>query len=228
GVTNRLRWYLESPCEYTVQSGYKILLKGFPRTEEDSYSFIDQETRICLRCGEDSETNIHASRDCLLALQVWQELGINWRVNQTKDCMANWVRQLFFGSGNQKKLIVIIAIWAIWLLRNKLVHEGKQQSKTETVTFILGYVHELELLTGKRVEQAAEETVVWRSPSNPFVRANFEAIFYKEHWLVPRLLDSQELGFWAMVVEGNSLVWVEDGLTVIQRLVEEKGQFTLQ
>ncbi|MBA0797683.1 hypothetical protein Gohar_008354, partial [Gossypium harknessii] len=174
GVTNRLRWYLESPCEYTVQSGYKILLKVFPRTEED------QETRICLRCGEDSETNMHASRDCLLALQVWQELGINWRVNQTKDCMANWVRQLFFGSGNQKKLIAIIAIWAIWLSRNKLVHEGKQQSKTETVTFILGYVHELELLTGKRVEQAAEEIVVWRSPSNPFVRVNFEAIFYKD------------------------------------------------
>ncbi|MBA0555586.1 hypothetical protein Golob_025757, partial [Gossypium lobatum] len=147
------------------------------------------------------------------------ELGINWRVNQTKDCMANWVRQLFFGRGNQKKLIVIIAIWAIWLSRNKLVHEGKQQSKTEIVTFILGYVHELELLTGKRVEQAAEETVVWRSPSNPFVR---------RHWLVPRLLDSQELGFWAMVVERNSLVWVEDGLTVIQRLVEEKGQSTLQ
>lgn len=113
---------------------------------------------------EDSKTNIHASSDCPLALQVWQELGINWSVNQTEDSMANWVRQLFSGSSNQQKLIFIIVTWAIWLLRNKLAHEGKRQSKIEIVTFILGYICELEPLTGERVERAKEETVVWRSP----------------------------------------------------------------
>ncbi|MBA0692787.1 hypothetical protein Goari_010322, partial [Gossypium aridum] len=55
------------------------------------------------RCSEDFETNIHASCDCPLALQVWQELGINWRVNQTEDSMTNWVQQLFSGAVTNKK-----------------------------------------------------------------------------------------------------------------------------
>ncbi|MBA0579613.1 hypothetical protein Gorai_021864 [Gossypium raimondii] len=38
----------------------------------------------------------------------------------------------------------------------------------------------MELLTGERVERAVEETVVFWSPSKPFVQVNFDAGFYKE------------------------------------------------
>ncbi|KAK5840774.1 hypothetical protein PVK06_009678 [Gossypium arboreum] len=100
------------------------------------------------------------------------------------------------------KLIYMQVVIVYWPCRNKLVHEGKQRSKTETVTFILGYVRELELLTGERVEQAAEETVVWRSPSNPFVQMCTECLGGGDiGWYL-----GQELGFWAVVVEGNSSV----------------------
>ncbi|MBA0634443.1 hypothetical protein Godav_025487, partial [Gossypium davidsonii] len=121
-----------------------------------------------------------------------------------------------------------------------------QQSKTEIVAFILGYICELELLTGERVEREAEETVVEALAGTQALRI------------------VQELGFWAVEVEGDSLVvimklratcidrleisnhkweakqvahplakegfcwkrdvwWVEDVPTRIQGLVEEEG-----
>lgn len=139
-------------------------INNYVPTNSNRYQRRIRMNTVYPRCGQDFETNRHASRDCPLALQVSQDIGINWSGNQKRDSIVNQARQLFSGSSNQQKLIVKIAIWAIWFSRNKLVNEGKQQSKTKIVTFISGYIRGLELLIGERVEQAIDEIVAWRSP----------------------------------------------------------------
>ncbi|KAB2021628.1 hypothetical protein ERO13_D07G142750v2 [Gossypium hirsutum] len=55
-----------------------------------------------------------------------------------------------FTRRNHQQLLVIVTIWALWLSRNKLLHEGKQQTNNDLCIFILGYVRELEALEGMR------------------------------------------------------------------------------
>ncbi|MBA0786814.1 hypothetical protein Gotri_025600 [Gossypium trilobum] len=179
GVTNKLRWCLESFDEYTLRNGYKILLMGFPKTQEDSYSSIIKKPGFApdvvktLKPIDMQAVIVH------LPYRFGRILELTGGGIKIRTLLLIRLDNYFLGAVISKKLIVIIAIWAIWFLRNKLVNEGKQQSKTEIVTFIFGYIRELELLIGERVERVAEETVAWRSPLKPFFRVNFDVGFYE-------------------------------------------------
>ncbi|TYH77187.1 hypothetical protein ES332_D04G135700v1 [Gossypium tomentosum] len=62
-----------------------------------------------------------------------------------RELFLQWLQHLFLGNSQQQSLITVI-IWALWLSRNKLMHEGKRQPVSDFFTFVLGYIRELELL----------------------------------------------------------------------------------
>ncbi|PPD79188.1 hypothetical protein GOBAR_DD23884 [Gossypium barbadense] len=64
------------------------------------------------------------------------------------------------------------------ILNIQLVQKGVT-NKLRWCLESFGYIRELELLIGERVERAAEETVAWQSPLKPFFRVNFDVGFYE-------------------------------------------------
>lgn len=43
---DRCRWFPKENREYTIRSGYRLLLRGSPKSDEDIYNDIGQDIRI--------------------------------------------------------------------------------------------------------------------------------------------------------------------------------------
>ncbi|KAG8496970.1 hypothetical protein CXB51_008189 [Gossypium anomalum] len=75
-LDDRWKWYLEESGEYTVCSGYRLLLRGFPMTDGD--------------------------RDCPGVLDVWQQLRITWTLlDEMVDVPIVWIGQPFSNDAKQ-------------------------------------------------------------------------------------------------------------------------------
>ncbi|KAE8669413.1 hypothetical protein F3Y22_tig00112243pilonHSYRG00060 [Hibiscus syriacus] len=71
------------------------------------------------------------------------------------DVLENWhmsfgfhMERFLVTGARSKKKIFAISIWAMWFSRNRLVHEGILQREKDVITFVRGYLHELNSLTG--------------------------------------------------------------------------------
>ncbi|MBA0700718.1 hypothetical protein Goari_022633, partial [Gossypium aridum] len=110
---------------------------------------------VCLRCGEVAETTSHACRDCPYVVQL-------------------------FTRNTQNQVLIIITIWALWLSRNKLLHEGKRQSNSELCTFLMRYINELEILEDSYPRSVTKETKRWLPPKDRRVKVNFDRRCYSD------------------------------------------------
>lgn len=63
------------------------------------------------------------------------------------------------------------------MARNKVIHEGKQQTDSEIGSFILEYVKELEMIDYTSRSLPFEQPDKWSPPPNHWVKANFDAGF---------------------------------------------------
>lgn len=82
---------------------------------------------------------------------------------------------------NKIMSIVAIAYWAIWFMRNKLVHEGRRISITKIVGFIQGYFKECACISGSTMLRPIGVSKFWRPLEHPFIKINFDASFYNNN-----------------------------------------------
>ncbi|KAG8488889.1 hypothetical protein CXB51_016938 [Gossypium anomalum] len=107
-----------------------ILLRGFPEAEDDLFrDTIFIQTIVTSKSAKQDE-NYKLSPKLALMLIAFAPMPTSLA---TTRC-------------NQQQVLVIVTIWALWLSRKELLHEGKQQTNNDLCTFILGYVRELKAL----------------------------------------------------------------------------------
>ncbi|MFQ6624346.1 hypothetical protein Gotur_004245 [Gossypium turneri] len=99
----------------------------------------------CYWCGLEAETSLHVCPDCPYAALVWEQLGVRWDLSSNGQPFGHWLSRLHL-TIDQKQALITITIWALWMSRNKLMHEREIQTVRDLCTSVLGYVKELELL----------------------------------------------------------------------------------
>ncbi|MBA0844664.1 hypothetical protein Goarm_022890, partial [Gossypium armourianum] len=79
----RLRWCLERFGDYTVHSGYRLLLRGFPGSDSDSYRDIEPERQTF------------------------------WDIRMNEATLVDWLCHLYYENTHQRSLITITiwALW---------------------------------------------------------------------------------------------------------------------
>ncbi|MBA0775666.1 hypothetical protein Gotri_010784 [Gossypium trilobum] len=96
-----------------------------------------------------------------------------------EESLFEWLQQLFTRN-SQQQVLIIITIWALWLSRNKLLHEGKRQSNSELCTFLMRYIKELEILEDSYPRSVTKETKRWLPPKDRRVKVNFDRRCYSD------------------------------------------------
>ena len=84
----------------------------------------------CPICRVESESILHALRDCARVKDVWIQLGVGWQNREFwNDDLQDWLRSN--GKDNSShggfnwRILFPIAVWSIWKCRNQCVFNGK-------------------------------------------------------------------------------------------------------
>lgn len=55
-----------------------------------------------------------------------------------------WLIDFFNKNDTRNKNLLAVAIWAIWFVRNRVIHNGLKQRSQNLAGFILGYIQEID------------------------------------------------------------------------------------
>lgn len=87
--------------------------------------------------------------------------------------------QLFGNNSLNQCCLFVCGLWAIWLVRNRCIHERKKVTTLETTGFVRSYLRELDgLKVVLPIKPKVEE--LWKPPKSPFVKINFDVTFRKD------------------------------------------------
>ena len=79
-----------------------------------------------------------------MARSVWalvQEV-----ITDTIDNIQAWLETVFKSISHAETTIVVVTLWALWLARRKIIHEGQFQSQLSTHLFVVTFIADLQLL----------------------------------------------------------------------------------
>ncbi|KAL4297303.1 hypothetical protein GQ457_12G022320 [Hibiscus cannabinus] len=83
-------------------------------------------------------------------------------------------------STQEKIKYLIVSLWAIWIHRNKKLHENAYRTPADLVFFIQNYILEYDAITTSHApEQSQVTTACWIPPPVDFVKVNFDAGYNK-------------------------------------------------
>ncbi|KAA3462946.1 non-ltr retroelement reverse transcriptase [Gossypium australe] len=156
-VDDNLVWHHDNIGEYTVKSGYRVLLSGSTRLT----------THILTLVGH--YNNFYKT---LWELQV--ELS-----NNNSDGKDNLV-SMFVTTSAENRRVLTITFWALWFTSNKLIHEGRKFSIQDILCFIQKYAWELKLNGANNSLSLPTTTVFWHPPPLGVIKLNFDASFNKD------------------------------------------------
>ncbi|MBA0692369.1 hypothetical protein Goari_009938 [Gossypium aridum] len=101
-------------------------------------------------------------------------------------------------------------MWALWVSRNKLIHERESQSVDEVVTFIRGYMQEYRDLTLILKHPNPSAMVRWPPPPPSWVKTNVDASYSisnkKQHQDVKALSRSFSARRFNFIARGGNTV----------------------
>ncbi|KAA3480204.1 hypothetical protein EPI10_020654 [Gossypium australe] len=63
-----------------------------------------------------------------------------------QDDYRKWLAKTFHSANKSSRKLLTLAFWAIWFVRNRLIHEGVRQTVSEISRSILGYMHGINAL----------------------------------------------------------------------------------
>ncbi|KAH1067121.1 hypothetical protein J1N35_032108 [Gossypium stocksii] len=163
-VQDVLVWRHDAFGDYSVKSGYRVLItKAF-----------------CPLCMEALEDSHHLLWYCGVLRTLWQHVQIPVNIGlNISDGKIQFVN-CFLAVAKNIRRTMVIALWALWYRRNKLINEGLKFSMQETVRFVLGFAEEVWDCNSVVLSSKVPTPSMW-SPSNlGVVKINFDASFLVE------------------------------------------------
>ncbi|GMI99218.1 hypothetical protein like AT3G25270 [Hibiscus trionum] len=132
---------------------------------------------ICNRCYLFLEDVVHVLCECSYASQIWLALQIREPSNASSLSFQDWLYQMFNINGLQHIQTIIIAVYAIWHARNKLVFEGIAIRIEESIAFIRSYCLDLNLTQSRLSSEDIIGPSRWIAPLDLFLKLNVDAGF---------------------------------------------------
>ncbi|MBA0783457.1 hypothetical protein Gotri_001166 [Gossypium trilobum] len=86
--------------------------------------------------------------------------------------------QLFANNPTRQCRLIACAIWALWIDKNKWVHERKRRSGVELARFVKDYITELDGLENALPRPTLRQNS-WKPPVDPLVRINMDVTYRK-------------------------------------------------
>ncbi|KAK8670994.1 hypothetical protein V6N13_037606 [Hibiscus sabdariffa] len=165
-------WSVASPSKIKLQV-WKFI-KNFTPTKCNLFNRRIANDPFCPLCTTSPEDNLHVARDCVLAYSVWSQLGYSWPNFYIHSHFKEWLYWVFQHIPKLGHLEVLITIRALWLARNKKVHDGIIQTTEDLITFIRSYCKEVEFLSPHLQAPAGDFVACWSPPAANFVKINFD------------------------------------------------------
>ncbi|KAA3457985.1 reverse transcriptase [Gossypium australe] len=131
---------------------------------------------LCPRCGVGEETMNHLFRGCPVSVTIWTDLSDVISVLFPSTEFVEWLTKAMANLPLNVCRLFCVTLWAIWEDRNSRIHDKKNRSSKEIVSFIHGYIKELDAV--RKVNQSTfTEVVKWNSPPGQTVKINFDGAF---------------------------------------------------
>lgn len=99
----------------------------------------------CVVCGM-SDSWRHSLMECVMARCVWSlvdQQPLDQLMDNTEPNAKNWLFTMIELLPHDKLVRVTVTLWAIWMTRKKLIHEGINQSLLSTHLFTTHFISEL-------------------------------------------------------------------------------------
>ncbi|KAA3457116.1 reverse transcriptase [Gossypium australe] len=209
-------WNLEIPSKLKI-TAWRGMCNYLPNFSNLHFRRIMGPSN-CRRCQAEPETREHLFRNCPVAKQTWEKLGIGWSVLEESMEFTAWVKAVFENNSLLGCRTFICALWGLWSSRNKFLHEGEHQTGGQIADFITNYLKEIDG-SKKLLPARGIQATRWKAPGSTCMRINFDATFnYQNREACSGLVvrnGSAELDLREVEIEGDSR-------TVIRKIQEKE------
>ncbi|MBA0851794.1 hypothetical protein Goshw_026326, partial [Gossypium schwendimanii] len=135
---------------------------------------------MCPRCGGGVEMTDHVFRSYPASKDVWKLVGYSWIMSNTTQETFECRTWVFSVSSVLQRRVFCCALWALWIERNKRVHENSAKSGREVANFIQSYIKELEGIEERGLTRGVI-SAKREPPSGVCIKINFDAEFDWAH-----------------------------------------------
>ncbi|KAK8479012.1 hypothetical protein V6N12_000227 [Hibiscus sabdariffa] len=135
------------------------------------------DLRIWRGNRSDCRSISHLVKGCSFVQKVISELGIFTCPWQPKKSFVSWLFTAFDSLNSTAHRTFVVALWAIWDSRNKIIHEGLVQSVSEVVNFCRIYIKETDASFSLSTTPTRTDSGHWNPPPVDRVKVNFDACF---------------------------------------------------
>ncbi|KAL4360702.1 hypothetical protein GQ457_04G022450 [Hibiscus cannabinus] len=136
---------------------------------------------MCFRCNRGVENSEHVFQECSYAASIWHHLNIFWPNHTSQLCFKELLAWFFENNTNQKRIEIVVTLWALWYSRNKLCHEGVTQSKEDFLTFVRSFCLEIHNLRRLNNSLSLGSSASWITAPTMMAKINFDDSYCQSH-----------------------------------------------
>lgn len=149
---------------------------------------LDFISPICVRCHNNPESHLHLFRDCWESPIIWnyifQRVNFASTIDLTKFFNTNWRNWLSYNlsQAHNWKSLFSIAIWHIWIARNKVVFDLKMTKPFSIYnTLFMDHSSTSHILQGKGKEVSNGSKPTWFPPSFDYLKLNVDGSWKEQN-----------------------------------------------
>ncbi|KAK8497256.1 hypothetical protein V6N12_047027 [Hibiscus sabdariffa] len=166
-----------------------------------------------LLCNGGPESVDHLVQQCEVSVQVFAALHINLPTRPLDQQWLEWLSHFSLSLSLSDCIILFIAIWAIWGLRNKIMHNNNRIDLPSLLTFIKSYARDYAAAQpsiSPTISSLDERIVIRNHKGMLMVAATFPSSFISDHCVAEAKACEQavdltyELNFRRVIFEGDS------------------------
>ncbi|KAA3463501.1 reverse transcriptase [Gossypium australe] len=171
-------WSLELPSKLKI-TAWRSMCNYLPNFSNLHFRRIMGHVN-CRRCQTEPDTREHLFRNCPVAKETWEKLGMRWSVSEKTTEFTAWVIDVFENNSLLVCRTFVCALWGIWTSRNKFIHEGENQSGGQIADFTTNYLKEIDG-SKQLLPVRSTHATRWKAPRETCMRINFDAAFNKQN-----------------------------------------------
>ncbi|KAK8672203.1 hypothetical protein V6N13_110576 [Hibiscus sabdariffa] len=133
----------------------------------------------CLLCNGGPKSVDHLVQQCEVSVQVFAALHINLPTRPLDQQWLEWLSHFALSLSLSDCIILFIAIWAIWGLRNKIMHNNDRIDLPSLLTFIKSYTRDYAATQPSIAPTISSPDERWHPPPVNMLKVNFTVVFDK-------------------------------------------------